>query len=549
VPAPFFELKPALAPVIAAACRKLSTKLAEHSNVPDSLATRTFDRAAAAMRRQALACLPEIVRLMRTLASRSSDVSVPELADIVQKDPVILTKVLAAANTLGYNPAAVSVTSVTQAIHVIGYERIRSLAMSLLLVEQSSRGRSAEEQREIAALALTTGCIAQAAAESRTLLNPEEAFVCGSLRHFGRVVMVTCMLDDYRAAQDLAQEHSGDDAFRQIFGLTPLELGHRLLEASELPEELLAPLRAVSPETLAALKTDPGAQMLALTDFAAQLAEMTLNSDLTAAAFEQASKSLAQRYANVLPGLADQTSTFIDSASQQLNHFVRTFQIKSLPPRMLGRLRNRAAAIDPAGSIVAVPVSQPSPAAPPLTSSPPPESIRLTAPLPFSWPTELERVSALAASDRASPSALLDAALESLLRGLNASEGLFFARQPSGDFELTRGRGQSFHSVRKRPLIQPAERTAFGVCIARAENVLIHRAADPKLSPYLPAWLPPTDILGAFVLFPIVVEGLTRALALAGWSTPRQITLAADDVRLIRQLLATAANPAARVAA
>jgi len=74
------------------------------------------------MRKEAVACLPEIVKLMRTLSRNSSEVSVPELAEVIQKDPIIFSKVLAAANTLGYNPGRVSVTTVDQAVHIIGYE-------------------------------------------------------------------------------------------------------------------------------------------------------------------------------------------------------------------------------------------------------------------------------------------------------------------------------------------------------------------------------------------------------------------------------------------
>ncbi|MES1168650.1 MAG: HDOD domain-containing protein, partial [Oleiharenicola lentus] len=105
----------------------------------NSLAARTLDRASSAMRKDAVACLPEIVKLMRTLSRNSSEVSVGELADVIQKDPIIFSKVLAAANTLGYNPSRVAVTTVDQAVHIIGYERIRTLAMSLLLVEQTAR--------------------------------------------------------------------------------------------------------------------------------------------------------------------------------------------------------------------------------------------------------------------------------------------------------------------------------------------------------------------------------------------------------------------------
>lgn len=521
----------------------------------NTLAARTIDRATAAMRKEAIACLPEIVKLMRTLSHKASEVSVPDLAEVIQKDAVILSKVIGAANTLGYNPAAVPVTTVTQAIHVVGYERIRSLAMSLLLVEQTNRSRNADEQREVAALALTAGCIAQAAAESRTLLHPEEAFVCASLRNFGRIVMVTCMIDDYREALQLAGEHASDEAFLQIFGLTPLELGHQLLKAADLPEDILITLRALPPEAIANLDTSPSSQMLALTDFSARLAEVALTPDLDAAGFAAKSEELAQRYGAALPGLADQALLLIESAAQQLDHFVHTLRIKSLPTRTLSRLKLRAAAIDPSGSIKPAEPSPPAAATTtvaPSGSRPPLAAAAPVAPPPrlFSWETEFERISALAASSDTTRDALYAAAIDSIQRGLAAPECVLFTAAVNGiDYRVTHGLGSCFPALAADARARAEERNIFGVCLTRGENILIHHAADPKLAPYLPAWLPERRRLGAFVLLPLVRDNKTRGLVLAGWADARQIVLPPDHVRLIRRLLSVICETPDAVAA
>jgi len=497
-------------------------------------------------------CLPEIVQLMRTLSTRSSDISVPELADIVQKDPVILAKVLAAANTLGYNPGRVPVVTVTQAIHVIGYERIRSLAMSLLLVEQTSRSHSVDEQRDVISQALTAGCIAQAVCESRGILNPEEASVCASLRSFGRIVMVTCMLDDYRAARQLAAGARDDDAFTRVFGLTPLELGRRLLKASDLPDDITATLRAVTPDSLANPNPSPGDHMLALTDFATHLAGITLQPDLDRNGFTHASQSLARRYHKLIPHLADDTHALVQSASRQLHHFAHTLQIKSLPPRFLSRLRHRAVA-NPDAPPEEPPAATSTPETPPPAQHAAPSAPtapELPAPAPFTWSAEIARLTALANSSANPAPPLVDSAFDSLRRGLDATEFLLFSHSALDDaFVLSHRAGRSSHRVDK-PSIRASERTVFGICLARGENVLIHRAADPKIRlPTSPPWLPPTDLLGSFALFPILRDNHLHGLLLAGWSTPRQIALSSEETRAIRHLLSLTTGPRTRAAA
>jgi HD-like signal output (HDOD) protein len=511
--------------------------------VNNSLAARTLDRASSAMRKDAVACLPEIVKLMRTLSRNSSEVSVPELADVIQKDPVIFAKVLAAANTLGYNPSRVAVTTVDQAVHIIGYERIRTLAMSLLLVEQTSRGQGADEQREVTVMALTAGCIAQAAAENRTMINPDEAFVCASLRNFGRIIMVTCMLDEYRTAQELAKELPSDEAFRETFGLTPLELGQQLLMAAELPEEILSTLRALPPEALAALEATPSAQMIALTDFSAQLADLALAPHLTASAFASEACALATRYAGLLPDLAAEILPLVGTATQQLNRFVSSLQIKSLPLRSLNRLRHRGESKDPASCIPMLPAKKLEPASKPklevVLGSEAGDAVEANSHATFDWQGEINRLATLAASGKGSRGALLAAIVDSVHRGFAAPECVLFSKdERSAVFEVTHGRGECHVRLERRARVRAVDRTVFGVCLSRGENVVIHQAGDPKIVPYLPDWLRAEKVLSSFVLLPLISEGQADGLVLAGWPTARQVVIAPEQAKLIRSLLA-----------
>ncbi len=201
-----------------------------------NLARQTLERATAALKTGHLSSMPEIVQLVHTLSRKDYDCSAQELAELVKKDTGVLAKVLSVANAFGYNPNGVLVESAMEAIQVIGFERVRTLAVSLLLVEQTNRNKSPDEQREAAAHALCSGFIAQGVAETQVNLSGEQAYVCAALRHFGRIVMTGFMTEEYRRARGLADAQPEDGAFREIFGLTPLELGHELLRAEQMPE-------------------------------------------------------------------------------------------------------------------------------------------------------------------------------------------------------------------------------------------------------------------------------------------------------------------------
>jgi HD-like signal output (HDOD) protein len=201
--------------------------------VVTALAKSTISRVAAGLESGESAGLAEIVELIQQLSGNAVETSVEELATLIGKDVVVTAKVITAANTLGYNPSGLEISTISQAIQVIGFNKIRQLALALLLIENAERTLNPHEKREIAALALCSGLMAEAVMQRHRTHEPEQAFICASLRNYGRLLMTTFMLEEYRQARQISTEGvSEDEAFRRVFGLTPLELGHHLLASA-----------------------------------------------------------------------------------------------------------------------------------------------------------------------------------------------------------------------------------------------------------------------------------------------------------------------------
>ena len=163
--------------------------------MPDSatedLAQKTITTIDRALKSGQVTSMPELVRIIRALSSDEGRVSLSELADLINQDQTVLMRVVAAANTFGYNPSGMEITSVTGAIHAIGFTRVRTLAMSLLLHDHAELTVSPAEQRQMANISLCSGMIAQITAESSPLISPQLAFLCASLRNFGPLLLRT----------------------------------------------------------------------------------------------------------------------------------------------------------------------------------------------------------------------------------------------------------------------------------------------------------------------------------------------------------------------
>lgn len=523
------------------------------------MAQQTLVRATSALKTGQVSTMPEIVQLVHTLSRKSDDISVQELAELVKKDAGVLAKVIMVANGFGYNPNGIRVESAMQAIQVIGFERVRTLAMSLLLVEQTNRGRSPDEQREAAAHALCSGFIAQSVAEAQGTVPREHAYVCAALRHFGRIVMSSFMTEEYRRARGLTDVIPEDTAFREIFGLTPLELGHDLLRAEQLPEEILSALRDCNPESIAASSITPEQRMLVLADFSTQLCELIFADGLDVPTFKERSSALAARFAHLMPDIEAQIPTFITYVEVQFSRLKHGLGIRSLPLKCVERLKDRVAKRNPrdARSVQTAPpfavgkTNAPFPAPiaiPPFASLAPASTVPAALPPPPKPTVSSERLHAglahliaLAAQPGTSPDVIYRSVIDIVAEAFAAPE-VFLLLQPVGlgTFHLTHGLGRNWRTFQSFATVTPGERTTFGLCLSRRENILIHDARDASIGPYVPGWLRDAPHLQAYVLLPIVHADKPTGVILAGWATKRKIVIAPDQVPLLRDLLAIA---------
>jgi len=498
----------------------------------------------------------EIVLLVQTLSRKSVEISVQELAELVKKDAGVLAKTLIVANSFGYNPNGASIDSVGEAIHIIGFERVRTLAMSLLLFEQTNRSKTPDEQREAAAHALCSGFIAQSAAEAQGTVPGEQAYVCAALRHFGRIVMTGFMTEEYRRARGLVEFVSEDVAFREVFGLTPLELGHELLRAEQLPEAVLSALRECDPASISASAVTPEQRMLALADFSTQLCELIFSGDIGAVEFAGRTAALSARFAHLLPDIDKQIPGFIASVKTQFSRLKHGLGIRSLPLKCVERLKDRVDKRDPRAARLVqtappfafgtAPPRTPTVSAPAVPPSPPPPALPVPPPPTVSSErlrVGLAELAALASLPGTPADIIYRSVPEIMAEAFAAPEVILLLRAPDAPtLHVSHGLGANWRRLQPFATVTPSERTIFGLCLTRRENLLVHDAQEASIAPYLPGWFRDPPDLRAYVLLPIVLAGQPAGLLLAGWATKRKIVIAPDQVQLLSELLAIVAR-------
>ncbi len=189
-------------------------------------APETLDRARKALHSGRGVGLPELLRLIESLSTNLGESTISEIAELIEREPAVLSRVLTVANTLMHNPGVAPVASIPQAIHHLGFNRVRTLAVSLMLLENTG-GANPPEQREAAALALCAGLLAQGCAQGLGNIDPELAFACAALRQFGAIILPVVWLKLCREMLQRRKTMPEEQAARECFGPTPLELSRR----------------------------------------------------------------------------------------------------------------------------------------------------------------------------------------------------------------------------------------------------------------------------------------------------------------------------------
>jgi HD-like signal output (HDOD) protein len=501
-------------------------------------APQTLERARALFASGRGAALPELLKLIETLSLDVSAVTISELAELIEKDAVILEKVLSVANMLANNPGAAPLSTLSQAIHRLGYNRIRTLAVSLMLLETSGSG-CPPEQREAATQALCAGLIAQGAAEELGTHDSELVFACAALRGFGRIVMAAIAPELTREALKLTPPLSLSAAFRQCYGLTPLELSQRVLSSSRLPEEVKRTFRECEPETLHGVSSTYDARLLGITDFGCRLSELALAAHEGEDAFADKSAALARRFGRLIPGAETITSSVLARADHRLTSFSRCQGSRALPAQSLSRLHHRAASKPALELLPAEPDAETlrgadaapgtgTDLAPSGTAVPPTSDAGVTETLPL--PLDFD------ALDTAGPEhPSTDDPLAAIRQALKADACWLFQRAP-GATTLRHSGLDPAGSLSSLAVVRDGERTVFGVCLSRREVVVLHDTREPTILRYLPSWWDAiVNAPLAFALIPLTEGGQVTTLVMAGWQAPRRVTLADTDVAFIQE--------------
>lgn len=178
------------------------------------------------------AAVEELFRLTENV-----NANIQKVDQVISSDQALVLKLLNVANSAFYGLTQ-RVATVSQAIVVLGFHGVQSLALGLAMF--GFKGNVTcdlpLDREELWRHGLATACVARLLAANLQIKVPEEAFTAGLLHNTGQIVLMEYMPELYAdVLKETADNASLCDAERRVFGIDHAELGGLICRRLNLP--------------------------------------------------------------------------------------------------------------------------------------------------------------------------------------------------------------------------------------------------------------------------------------------------------------------------
>ncbi|GBU22871.1 hypothetical protein R80B4_02784 [Fibrobacteres bacterium R8-0-B4] len=187
-----------------------------------------------------LPSLPSIVVKLIDVVN-SSESSAEDAAGLIEKDPALTSKMIRLANSAFYGIPR-SISSVTSAVVVLGFNTIRSLVLSASVAKMFDGKHTIDIDRfwkHSVVTAMAAKIIVRHLMGVR-MMDPESAFCAGIIHDIGMLIFSQYMTDDYAKVCNYARSNNIPllEAEDKILGVNHAKMGKILAERWSLPLDL-----------------------------------------------------------------------------------------------------------------------------------------------------------------------------------------------------------------------------------------------------------------------------------------------------------------------
>ncbi|MEQ1772710.1 MAG: HDOD domain-containing protein [Burkholderiales bacterium] len=176
----------------------------------------------------------------------TSDESIQTLSSALLKDFALTNKVLRLVNSATYSRFGGTISTISRAVMILGFNAVRSLAITLTLFEHMQRNTQSVQLKENMLAAYFTGILAFRIAAASGIPDSEEGFICGVFHRLGRLMAIYYFHEESLAIDmRLQQNETEDKASRAVLGVSFEEFGIGVARQWHLPEKIVNSIQCI----------------------------------------------------------------------------------------------------------------------------------------------------------------------------------------------------------------------------------------------------------------------------------------------------------------
>jgi serine/threonine protein kinase len=164
-----------------------------------------------------------------------------ELANAIVEDFALTNKILKIVNSAYYRRSGGEVKTISRAVMMLGFEAIRSIAVSLILIDHLHDKAQAQQLKDQVVACLYSGVFAKNLAGKAQLKNKEEVFLSGIFHNLGKLLAIFYFNEEYLEIEKLVEDEglSDEQASFQVLGVSYSRLGMAIAKEWDLPHYIV----------------------------------------------------------------------------------------------------------------------------------------------------------------------------------------------------------------------------------------------------------------------------------------------------------------------
>ncbi|MBU1225066.1 MAG: HDOD domain-containing protein [Gammaproteobacteria bacterium] len=503
--------------------------------------------------------LSEAIGDINRIASSERE-GVNELSNTILRDFALTNKLLKVVNVAFYNHVGGgSISTISRAVVVLGFDTVRSIALSLILFDNLENKAHAQLLKEEFVKVLYAGMLAREMAGKAQVKDAEEAFIGAMLHNLGRLLAMFYFPEETAAIRQRVESEGVSDvrASVDVLGLSFESLGMGVARNWGFPDQLVQTMK-VLPGGKIRKSTSTIEQLRALAAFSNELCDIILTTPDA-----DRGKALAQltaRFGDSLPVTEKQLYAVMEHSMQDIAQFALAVKVNLTQSAFAQQASKWAGLAKVPGAAPVPEAGQDTPAAATpdaaaeLDASVLHQHALVLEPNPdedtgASQPLTSERTQSILTSglqdisnslidEAVSINDILRMILEAMYTGMGFAHVVLCIKDGRRNTMCGKfGFGSDVQRLIKAFDFSLAEKPdVFLVALQNNADILITDIDDPKIATRIPAWYRHNVSARTFVLFPIIVKGKPVGLIYADRPEPGDIAIPEKELSLLKSL-------------